>query len=99
VVTPADRREAYFRLDPLGNQVQGFSGCNQFGGSYKVEGRTLRFDKIRMTMMACTDQQNPEPSFTGAINGAAAYRISGNQLELLDASGTALARFEARAPQ
>lgn len=99
VVTPADRREAFFRLDPLGNQVQGFAGCNQFGGSYKVEGRTLRFDQVRMTMMACTDQNNPEQNFTRAINSAAGYKISGNNLELLDASGAVLARFEARAPQ
>jgi heat shock protein HslJ len=99
VVTPADRAEAFFRLDPLGNQVQGFSGCNQFGGGYKVEGRTLRFTQVRMTMMACTDTRNPEQAFTKAINTAATYKISGNQLELLDGSGAALARFEARAPQ
>jgi heat shock protein HslJ len=52
-----------------------------------------------MTMMACTDSRNPEQSFSRAINGAAAWKITGNQLELLDASGVALARFEARAPQ
>jgi heat shock protein HslJ len=99
VVTPADAREAYFRLDPLGNQVQGFSGCNQFGGAYKVEGRAVRFDKVRMTMMACTDANNPEQRFNNAINNSASYKISGNRLELLDASGAVLARFEARAPQ
>ena len=99
VVTPADRAEAYFRLDPMGNKVEGFSGCNRFSGTYKVEGRTLRFAQVAMTMMACTDSRNPEQSFSRAINGAAAWKITGNQLELLDASGVALARFEARAPQ
>ena len=99
VVTAADRKEAYFRLDPMGNQVQGFGGCNQFGGSYQVEGRTLKFSQVRMTMMACTDTNNPEQKFTAAINGAAAWKITGNQLDLLNASGALLARFEARAPQ
>jgi heat shock protein HslJ len=83
----------------MGNQVQGFSGCNQFGGGYAVEGRTVRFDKVRMTTMACADQNNPEQHFSHAINNAAAYKIAGNQLELLDASGAVLARFEARASQ
>ena len=99
VVTPADRQEAYFRLDPLGNQLQGFSGCNQFGGGYKVEGRTLRFTQVSMTMMACVDTNNPEQRFTTAVNSVAAYKISGNRLELLDSAGATLARFEARAPQ
>jgi copper homeostasis protein (lipoprotein) len=99
VVTPADRKEAYFRLDPMGNQMQGFSGCNQFGGGYHVEGRKLRFDQVRMTMMACTDTNNPEQRFTSAINGAKAWKIAGKQLELLDEAGAVLARFEARPPQ
>jgi heat shock protein HslJ len=99
VVTPADRSEAYFRLDPMGNRVEGFSGCNRFSGTYKLEGRTLRFAQVAMTMMACSDTRNPEERFSRAINGAAAYKVSGNQLELLDAAGAALARFEARAPQ
>ena len=99
VVTPADRAEAYFRLDPMGTRVEGFSGCNRFTGTYKVEGRTLRFEQVAMTMMACTDSRNPEQRFSRAINSAAAWKISGNRLELLDAAGAALARFEARAPQ
>jgi copper homeostasis protein (lipoprotein) len=98
VVTPADRAEAYFRLDPMGNRVEGFAGCNRFSGSYEVEGRTVRFKQVATTMMACADNRNPEARFQQAINGAAAWKITGNQLELLDASGAVLARFEARPP-
>ncbi len=99
VVTAADWAEAYFRLDPMGNRVQGFSGCNQFGGSYRVEGRTLRFSNVAMTMMACSDSRNPESRFSHALNGATSWKIAGRELELQDASGNVLARFEARTPQ
>ncbi len=99
VINAADGAEAYFRLDPMGNQVQGFSGCNRFGGRYKVEGRALRFADVAMTMMACEDSRNPELRFTRALNDAAVWKIVGRQLELYDSSGKLLATFEARSPE
>lgn len=96
VITPADRSEAFLRLDPMGTKVLGFSGCNQFAGGYRLDGHNLRFLDVAMTLMACEDSRNPEARFTQAIRGAAAWKIAGDQLELYDSSGKLLATFNAR---
>lgn len=37
------------------NHINGNDGCNGFGGIYKLEGKTISFDKLFSTMMACPD--------------------------------------------
>jgi len=36
-------------------QVSGSSGCNRYGGGYKVNGDKIAFDAMYMTEMACAD--------------------------------------------
>jgi len=38
-----------------GGQASGSSGCNRYGGGYKVEGEKIVFDAMAMTEMACAD--------------------------------------------
>jgi hypothetical protein len=45
--------------------------------------------------MACTDAKY-EDRFAKALNTTTGWRINGNHLELLDADGAAVARFEER---
>jgi heat shock protein HslJ len=47
------------------------------------------------TMMACPTGMEQEQQFLQSMNQVARYRISGSHLELLDAAGAVLARFEA----
>lgn len=97
VVTPADRREAYMTLDPIGTRVAGFGGCNGFSGVYQLDGDKLHFKDVAMTMMACTDSQNPEARFVRVFNEAAHWKVAGQELVLWDASGKPVATFRARA--
>jgi heat shock protein HslJ len=79
-------------------RVHGFAGCNQFMGSYTLEGDKLAIGRLAGTMMAC-----PEPamsvenrflkSFAGALNVA----VAGNRMTLTPASGGEALQFE-RAP-
>jgi hypothetical protein len=50
-------------------------------------------------MMACVNGMEQEQRFIKSLNHVDRYRISGQQLELLAASGAVLARFEAAPPR
>ena len=95
-ITPADRTEPYFILMSDGRQMQGFGGCNRMGGPYETDGSSLRFGAVHSTKMACTDPRNPEAGFMQALEATAGTRITDDKLELLDATGAALATFQAR---
>ncbi len=79
-------------------RVHGFAGCNQFMGSYSLDGGRLVLGMLGGTMMAC-----PEPamsvenrflkSFAGALNVA----VAGSTLTLAPANGGEALQFE-RAP-
>jgi len=81
--------------DPL--RVAGSGGCNRLMGSYEVNGKELHFGKLAGTMMACPTGMDTEKEFLSTLPRVARWRIAGEHLELFDASGTMLCRFEARA--
>lgn len=76
-------------------RVHGSDGCNRFNGAYATTAG-LRLGQLASTMMAC-----PPPvdalarDFTRALAATASYRITGRQVELLDAEGRVRLRLEA----
>ncbi|GEM_PF-1996827 len=66
------------------DQVNGFSGCNNFGGSYQATADTLTFGPLRTTLAACTDEvlTRQEQAIFTALTGAAPYRIEGDRLRI-----------------
>jgi heat shock protein HslJ len=72
----------------------GSDGCNNYSGSYTVNGSQLAFGQLVSTMMAC-----PEPimkqatAYAKALSQTAAYKSDGAALTLLDAGGKDLATF------
>jgi heat shock protein HslJ len=48
--------------------------------------------------MACLQGMDTEKAFLNALGQASAWKISGQNLELFDSAGKAVARFEARDP-
>lgn len=95
VTAVANQLEAHFILHPADKRVSGSGGCNRFTGGYALEGDRLRFGRMAATMMACPAGMDTERAFLGALQQAARARVAQQQLELLDASGAVLARFEA----
>ncbi|MGB8435379.1 MAG: META domain-containing protein [Burkholderiales bacterium] len=76
-------------------RVSGYSGCNNFVGSYKVDGDGLILGQLAGTMMACPEPQTAiESAFRAAFWGTVRYSIRADQLTLLAESGAVLA-FEA----
>lgn len=95
-VTPAaGQREAHFILHPADKRISGSGGCNRITGGYVLEGDRLTFKQMAGTMMACADAMDTEKAFLSALGKSAQVRIQQQRLELLDASGSVLARFQA----
>ncbi len=76
----------------------GNDGCNQYRGSYQVNGDRITInDSIASTMMAC-----PEPimqqamAYYEALKQAASFKIAGQQLTLLNGNGEVVATFVAQ---
>lgn len=89
------QREAFLTFGK-GSRVTGFGGCNRFTGSYVLDGSSkLKLGAIAATRMACGGRDFETPLFQALAN-VASQRITDAHLELLDAAGVVVARFEAR---
>ncbi|MBV6404196.1 MAG: META domain-containing protein [Flavobacteriales bacterium] len=75
-------RTPYLQLAD-GNKVNGNSGCNQFFGSYTVEGSTLKFAEMGATKMYCHDTMELEGKFTAALHATDGFGIDGDVLRLM----------------
>jgi putative lipoprotein len=99
VVTPGPGRAAPFiRLNSADKRATGSGGCNQFTGTYTLEGDWLNLGQMAATMMACMQGMEDESAFFDALKNVNAWRMAGQQLELVDSSGKVVATLSAKAP-
>lgn len=70
------------------NGFKGFTGCNEFVGTYKYEEGKLTLDQGMMTKMFCSD--SPETEFLSAIRQTTGYKMSGKELLLLNGTAEVL---------
>ncbi len=77
-------------------RLAGSDGCNRLIGGYTVNGSSISFGQMASTMMACPGGMDVAKRLADALGAASGWRILGRQLELSDAAGELLARFEAR---
>jgi heat shock protein HslJ len=95
-VTVADsNRSPRILLQPGSKQMTGSGGCNRMFGVYELNGDALRFSGVGSTKMACKDGMDTEAAFLAALLRVKRWKLVGQQLELSDSTGMALARFEA----
>lgn len=95
-VEAAERqREAHFILQAQQQRVVGSGGCNRLLGDYRLAGGQLTFTRGAGTLMACPQGMEQEREFLAVLAATAGWRIVAEQLDLLDAAGATLARFEA----
>ncbi|WP_216689085.1 META domain-containing protein [Hymenobacter siberiensis] len=94
ITVPADTREPYLLLRADGTAEDNGS-CNRFRGSFFSENPSeLKFTPLMSTRMTCP-AIDTENAFTRALGQASTYRISGDTLRMLDATGAAVVRLEA----
>ena len=95
--TGAGGRRATIRFEPDTGRAGGFAGCNQYSGSYTVDGAALRFGALGMTKMACDQGMDLERQLADALGATRRFELTGDRLTFYDAS-TAVARFARAAP-
>jgi heat shock protein HslJ len=95
--TPSQTANREAHLVFQSGRVAGSDGCNRVTGTYTLDGDGVTFGQAAATRMACPDTTAIEQAFHAAMKSASRWRITGERLELLDAAGTRVAVFEARA--
>ena len=80
------------------DRLSGNDGCNQFGASYTTKGDSFSIGEDSMsTLMACEQPiMERADEFNKALQNSAKYKLTNNQLQLLDKSGKVLAVFDAQ---
>ncbi len=93
---PEGARELFIQF-PLGDEpkVRGFSGCNNFMGTYEMDGAQLRFGPLAGTKMACREPLGElEEEVLKALEEVDKYQILGERL-ILKNGDRSVASFEA----
>ena len=86
-VVPGSRASITFQDD---GTISGSSGCNSFGGEYKVDGDQITFSGLASTLMACSDPlMTQEGTVFKVLDGTASHKIDGDTLTITK-DGTAL---------
>ena len=96
IVLAENQREPYILLRLEDHRLSGFGGCNRFNGSFEIEGQSITFSPMAATMLACIPGGDTERAFLAALGNVTSFLKTAHHLELLDADGTIVARFEAR---
>lgn len=97
VILAEKQREPHLVFRTENSRVTGFSGCNNMSGGYKSDGNAMTLTGLVSTQMACVQGMETEAAFLKGLESVSTWKISGQHLELYDASGAMLARLEARA--
>lgn len=91
----ANQKEVHLILKKEGNAVQGFAGCNGFGGTFTTKNDfNIYFSNMLHTMIACAELENENELFT-VLNTVDNYYITGDTLTLSKAKMAPMTRFVA----
>jgi heat shock protein HslJ len=88
-------------LNLVDGKLSGFGGCNSYFADYTLDGDKLTFTTAGSTLMYCNSPEgvmDQEALYLGTLAKVAGYRITGDQMELLDASGATLLIFHKEPP-
>jgi len=92
------KRPVTMRFDS--GRLSGFAGCNNFSGSYTLDGDQLKVGPVASTQMACPEPGSSiETAFHKALSGTLRYTVDGDHLSATTASGDTLRFQRAPAPQ
>jgi heat shock protein HslJ len=90
------QREPHLVFSVQGNRVHGSTGCNRLTGAFEHHDDTLSFKGVAVTKMACPPPiSTQEAAFLQALGATQGLHITGDVLELKDASGKVLMRLKA----
>ena len=76
--------------------ASGNASCNQYFGSYEIDGLSLTFGPLASTEMFCGEPgvMDQETQYLAALQQAAMYRVDAMMLEIFDADDTRLVQYQ-----
>jgi heat shock protein HslJ len=88
-------------LEFADGRASGTSGCNNYGGPYRIEGPELTIGPdLASTRMACPPPAaGVEQRYLGALTSVERFTLEGDALQLADADGKALLDFTRADPE
>lgn len=95
VLVADNQREPHLVFGNDHLRVTGSGGCNHLSGGFELAGDTLRLGQLGGGMMACPQGMAQEQRFLQTLARVQRYRVAGSRLDMLDAAGAVIARFEA----
>ena len=95
-ITPVDNKEIHIKFILEGNKVEGFGGCNGFGGKYMTANDfNISITNIISTMIACPDLGTENELFN-VLKTPDNYYVKGDTLFLNKARMATMAKFAKR---
>ena len=81
-----------------GGRLSGSAGCNQYGATYTRRGNKLTLELLEVTLMLCQSEpiMAQEGAYVEALSRVARYRVTGDELDLLDEDGAVVASYVAQ---
>jgi heat shock protein HslJ len=80
----AGDRRATIRFEADTARVAGFAGCNRYFGTYMLDSGALRFSRVGMTKMACSQGMALEQQLAAALEATRRYQVADRELTLFD---------------
>lgn len=81
-------------------RLTGFAGCNNFSGSYTLDGDQLRIGPVASTQMACPEPGSSiEQAFHAVLSGTLRYSMDGDNLTATNAAGATVRFLREPPPQ
>jgi copper homeostasis protein (lipoprotein) len=95
VTARAGQQEPYLMLNAETRRMSGWAGCSSVSARYRANDQHLMFAKVMSMQTPCRSGTELERRFLAALRSVSRARVTGQRLELFDARGKSLARFEA----
>jgi putative lipoprotein len=83
----------HIHFDPQADTFHGFAGCNNFKGSYSLDGTRLELGPAAATRKACVSGMDVEGRFLAVLQEVGSWRLEDGQMVLGDAERQEVARF------
>ncbi len=93
VSMPDGAETPWLRLLRDGGKVEGFGGCNSVMGGFNLEGDRVDFPSLGSTKKYCESTQPTENAFMSAVRSTKTFKMEGEILHFMDATGADLATF------
>jgi heat shock protein HslJ len=93
VQLPAGDKQPYILFQRQEGRVKGYSGCNEFSGSYDLRGDVLTFGLLAMTRRYCSGAAGEvEREFVDVLSKVRGWHVDRQMLLMMD-GGLVLARL------